>query len=140
MPSVNVSYDPQVLNSAESSGPLIETPHGLSLLEIQGELNAPPQIDASQADAFPQDHLENYIIINEIHQGVKFGNLSFDANDSRKCTLLIGKSQRLIGSVVKLENPLLVLRLLHDPTQRDVSIVDTIYNKLIFKHRPLPIM
>lgn len=140
MPSVEVTYDPHVLQGSDPNGPLIETPHGLSLLEIQGELNTPPEINALLADAFPQEYLDNYITIDKIYQGVKFGSLSFDATDSRKCTLFIGKSQRLMGSVVKLENPLLVLRLLSDPSKTDVSIVDTIYNKLIFKNRPLPIM
>lgn len=94
--------------------------------------------------------MNNFITINDIYHAVKFGNLVFDPHDDKKVTLFIGKSQRLLGNIVKLQTPLAILRI---PTNRngdddddmvddkeDIKIVDIVKAKLIFKQRPLPIM
>ena len=73
-------------------------------------------------------------------------------------TLYIGKSQRLLGNVVKLSTPLAVLRIplknedemMVDSNNDNVNkfkqeeelikLVDIVKAKVIFKQRPLPIM
>lgn len=82
----------------------------------------------------------------------------FDEKDNSKVTLYIGKSQRLLGNVVKLSTPLAVLRIplknedemMVDSNNDNVNkfkqeeelikLVDIVKAKVIFKQRPLPIM
>lgn len=146
---LDCSLVPDIINS--NSDNLIFTSYGLTLLEIQGELNLPLQYPKGKPQT-PEDfeYLNNFITINDIYHAVKFGNLVFDPHDDKKVTLFIGKSQRLLGNIVKLQTPLAILRI---PTNRngdddddmvddkeDIKIVDIVKAKLIFKQRPLPIM
>lgn len=146
---LDCSLVPDIINS--NSDNLIFTSYGLTLLEIQGELNLPLKYPKGKPQT-PEDfeYLNNFITINDIYHAVKFGNLVFDPHDDKKVTLFIGKSQRLLGNIVKLQTPLAILRI---PTNRngdddddmvddkeDIKIVDIVKAKLIFKQRPLPIM
>ena len=146
-------------NTSTNDNDLIFTPYGLMLLEIQGELNLPNEFPQGQPKT-DEDHkyLNNFITINEIQHAVKFGNLVFDEKDNSKVTLYIGKSQRLLGNVVKLSTPLAVLRIplknedemMVDSNNDNVNkfkqeeelikLVDIVKAKVIFKQRPLPIM
>ena len=147
-------------NDRNSSSPnLITTPYGLALLEIQGELNLPhtkPDIPLDQLLPLDQEKMKNFVTVDDIYDAVKFGHLQFDSKDQLKVTLFIGKSQRLIGNVVKLDIPLGVLNI---PVNKEVSsgdgdvemdidrevnqniqMIDIVRAKMIFKQRPLPIM
>ncbi|EGV60374.1 hypothetical protein PSN45_001864 [Yamadazyma tenuis] len=134
MPSVNLNYS-QILPGLKDPAPgpeVISTPFGRSLLEIQGVLNVPKEKSAG---------LE-YITVDDIHEAVKFGKLRFDEKDKSKVTLLIGNSQRLVGTMANLDTPLGLLKIPcnEDGSQSQIDMVDIIRKKIIFKHRPLPIM
>ncbi|CAK9441752.1 uncharacterized protein LODBEIA_P56200 [Lodderomyces beijingensis] len=115
---------------------LVTMPRGLALLEIQGVLHLPSEPGTSP----------DFITVERIYDAVKFGKLIFDAKDESKVTLLIGKSQRLIGSVKKLDVPLGVLRIPvksgddEEVAGEDIQMVDVIHSKMIFNQRPLLIM
>lgn len=152
MPSTRVDYsavhEALKLEKSEPSSfdEIISTPYGLSILEIQGELNLPTSLSQEQIDKNPEgDYVSNFAKVDDIYYAVKFGKLDFDPKDSTKVTLFIGKSQRLIGSMVNLNPPLGVMRIPHnegndEEISEDIKIVDIIKKKIIFKHRPLPIM
>ncbi|EEQ40131.1 putative histone H4.2 [Clavispora lusitaniae] len=146
MPSTPIDYKDihRALNSnsltTNSNGCIISTPFGLSLLEIQGELNL-PESAPTETEGLDPDYVRNFAKVDDIYEAVKFGRLEFDEKDPQKAVLFIGKSQRLLGSVVTLKDPLGVLRVPtgDNPTQ-NMKFVDLVYKKIIFKQRPLPIM
>lgn len=96
--------------------------------------------------------MKNFVKVDDIYDAVKFGHLQFDDKDQLKVTLFIGKSQRLIGNVVKLDVPLGVLKVplkqksVEDSDNVDmdqdheIQMIDIVRAKMIFKQRPLPIM
>lgn len=146
MPTTLIDYKDihKALNSdssavADSGGCVISTPFGLSLLEIQGELNLPEHAPQN-TDGLDPEYISNFAKVNDTYEAVKFGRMEFDDKDPLKAVLYIGKSQRLLGSVVTLTNPLGVLRVPTDGTADGIKFVDLIYKKVIFKQRPLPIM
>lgn len=146
MPATLIDYKDihKALNSnsqpaTESEGCIISTPFGLSLLEIQGELNL-PQHAPDDTDGLDPEYVSNFAKVNDTYEAVQFGRLEFDEKDPQNAVLFIGKSQRLLGSVVTLNNPLGVLRVPTDGTTDSMKFVDLIYKKVIFKQRPLPIM
>lgn len=153
MPSTQIDFSGanKLLNLENPEENLISTPYGLAILEIQGELNLPnsPPDSTSNRDS---EYMENFVKIDTIYDAVKFGKLVFDDNDKSIATLFIGKSQRLLGKLEKLETPLAVLRIPNDHkdasfsdnkevlNEEKIKIIDVIKKKLIFKQRPLPIM
>lgn len=149
MPFVNVDYSAVssiLRGEKDASGDrfdqLISTPYGLLMLEIQGELNLPSEVPP-ETDQTGQR--ANFATVDELYHAVKFGKLDFDEKDPSKVTLFIGKSQRLLGTIVNLDTPLGVLRIPARPegnneTGEDIKMVDIVKKKIIFKQRPLPIM
>lgn len=133
MPTTSVEYSKVTAALAGEpqlhEGCFVSTPLGLAILEIQGELNYPQTVP---------DDLEmagNFCKVDDIYDAVKFGKMTFDEKDPNKVTLLIGKSQRLMGAVELLREPLGVLRV-----SDGLEMIDIIYKKLIFRQRPLPVM
>lgn len=114
----------------------IETKDGLIILEIQGELNLPSA--RSDQELYTKDGH---------HDAITFGKLELQGKEA---VLYVGKSQRLIGKVVTLDPPLGLLKFpAQDPSLEDgqsfkgeakVILTDIIEKKIIFSHRPLPIM
>lgn len=96
------------------------------VLEIQGDLEIP---------LVPHDD-ERFIK----HHGtdiVRFGLLSIN-EEKKTATLFVGRKQRLLGSLVKLDTPLGLLKF--DRESGTVEMQDIFTYKIIFKDRPLPIM
>lgn len=161
MPTTKIDYsvahnilNENTLNEVEliENDKIISTPYGLSILEIQGELNLPQSFPQANENHKPE-YLENFARVNDINEAVKFGRLEFDPKNQSNVTLYIGKSQRLLGSMVNLETPLAVLRIKTETNNEDteqgsleenkdesIKIVDIVKKKIIFKQRPLPIM
>lgn len=132
MPSVTISTSKlQSLLASKVSDDYVSvlTPLGNTILEIQGDLDVPktPPADDPDQRFFQQDGVDV----------VRFGLLSLDVTQ-KKATLYVGKKQRLLGSIVKLEAPLGMLKF-NSETQI-VELEDIIKYKIIFKDRPLPIM
>ncbi|GME84994.1 unnamed protein product [Ambrosiozyma monospora] len=124
---------------------------GLTLLEIQGELNLPSEkpdlLTEEEEKLFIKTSIPSNIADTEeiLRDAVKFGKLELD-KDCKKATLFISKSQRLVGTVEKVDPPLGVLKVSKPPSETDgttaseCQIIDVINYKVIFKFRPLPIM
>lgn len=133
MPTTEISYSGCLVpGRSEKNSCIVSSHQGLLIIEIQGELNV-PQHESADGEA-------EFISVDSIYEAVKYGKLTFSEKDSSKVTLYIGKSQRLLGSVVKLEKPLGILRVLSAENNNEVQMVDIIEKKLLFKERPLPIM
>ena len=89
-------------------------------MEIQGELNLPQSFPQANENHKPE-YLENFARVNDIYEAVKFGRLEFDPKNQSNVTLYIGKSQRLLGSMVNLETPLAVLRIKTETNNEDTE-------------------
>lgn len=126
----------------EQLPPVIQTPAGLALLELQGTINLPPS---------DEEHGST--------PGVDIGRLLFpdyhpDTQDSsstawmKRVHLFIGQNQRLTGEVKKLPKAIAILRKRQatsetdmeiDSTGQDLEIVEIVKYKLMFNHRPEPV-
>lgn len=144
MPTTDIDYKDihDLLNASDSpeiqGNCVVSTPFGLSILEIQGELNLPSAPPLNPAGVDPE-YLGNFAKVDDIYDAVKFGQMEFDESNPSKVVLYIGKSQRLLGTVETLREPLGVLRV---STREDklMNFMDVVHKKIIFKQRPLPIM
>lgn len=119
-----ISFD--TLNSNQIQ---VVTPLGITLLEIQGDLQMPkepPTEDIGQK--FNKD--KGYDIL-------RFGLLSLNIEE-QKAILFIGEKQKLLGALIKLETPLGVLKF--NKNLQTVELQDIIRYKVIFKDRPLPVI
>lgn len=127
MPTATIAHD--AIRQPYETPPVISTPYGLCMLEIQGQLNLPH---------VALDHTHDTVDVDG-HQAVRFGRLQFDDEQPSKVVLYIGNSQRLMGLVVDLPVPLGVVRI---PTggEQLAEMVDIVRKKLLFKERPLPVM
>lgn len=127
MPSVAISTSQvRALLQSETRQTNVTTPMGNMMLEIQGDLEIPsiPHADERFSSYDGQDI-------------VKFGLLYVNM-ETKSATLFIGKKQRLLGTLVKLDTPLGLLKFNHD--SGTVEMQDIFSYKVIFKNRPLPIM
>lgn len=153
MPTTSIDYTGayKALNSDPKTLPdgscFVLTPYGLSIIEIQGELNLPasaPSADTS-ADIDPE-YMANFAKVDSVYDAIKFGRMVFDEKDQKKVVLFIGKLQRLLGVVESLREPLGVLKVPQrsledeDTTEGGIEMIDIIDKKIIFRQRPLPIM
>lgn len=133
MPSASISIN-QLANVFASRGEApvtISTQVGNIMIEIQGDLQHPTERAEAETDT------EQRFIEQDGKDLVRFGILSYDF-ESKNATLFIGKKQRLLGKIVKLETPLALLHF--KKSDGTVSLDDLIHYKIIFKSRPLPIM
>lgn len=145
MPSTEIDFTPakDALDNSEvfeSDGRcIVSSSQGLLLLDIQGELSLPEE---ESPVATPTGC--EYISVDKIYKAVKFGHLEFDEINKLRVTLIIGKSQRLLGKIEDLPKPMGVLRVpvskQDEQNTESVEILDVIYKKLLFDLRPLPIM
>ncbi|CAR26381.1 ZYRO0B08382p [Zygosaccharomyces rouxii] len=127
MPSVNVSKRQlQALLQSDQLQTSVSTPLGNMMLEIQGDLEAPQQW-----------HEDPRFSMDGEHPLVRWGLLHIDTSRNN-ATLFVGRKQRLLGSLVKLDTPLGLIKF----NQQDgtVDMQDIFYYKVLFKSRPLPIM
>lgn len=127
MPSVDVSScQLQALLASDRQQTTVATPLGNMMLEIQGDLEIPSE--RQQDDRFSTNGGVDLL---------RFGLLHINPINS-SATLFVGRKQRLLGSLVKLDTPLGMLKF--DNESGTVEMQDIFYYKVIFKSRPLPIM
>ncbi|CAH02118.1 Ctf8p [Kluyveromyces lactis] len=133
MPSVDISVNQLIDIFAEDrdTPPTVSTSLGHVMIEIQGDLQHP------QKSIDPALDVDSRFIEHEGNGLVRFGILSYDL-ETKHVTLFIGNKQRLMGSIVKIEPPLGLLKF--DKADGTVSLRDVLKYKIIFKNRPLPIM
>lgn len=145
MPTTNIEYSGAhaALNAPTGVLPdgscYVLTPFGLSIIEIQGELNLPVAAPTDPEGMDP-DYVSSFARVDDLHDAIRFGRMDFDEKDASKVVLYIGKSQRLLGTVETLREPLGVLRVPKETSGETMQLVDVIEKKIIFRQRPLPIM
>lgn len=160
MPVSNVSFDSALCSLASSPkektvddySTVVSTSLGLTLIEIQGDLSLPKfkpdGLNENEEKLFEErkypELLKSGAKDMDPVDAVKFGRLEIDPS-FKKATLFISTTQRLIGTVEKVDPPLGVLKIDHSVDQDNTNtdhceIIDVIKTKIIFKQRPLPIM
>jgi len=100
-----------IANDSNTLPPLIQTPLGLAILEIQGTLNIPPRPDNNDSHHIPIGRLV-FPILND--------DTTIDTTKEgpwmKKVYLYVGENQRLSGEIRKLGKVLAVLRRRRAPT------------------------
>lgn len=163
MPSIPISFDsafrsidaPRQEPTLEDYSTIFSTSLGLTLIEIQGDLSLPkskPQgLSEKEESLFFKKEIPRLFQSlhelsshnDEVVDAVKFGKLEID-NSLKHATLFISTTQRLVGTIEKIDPPLGLLKIDHatedDDSEDQCEMLDIIYNKIIFKQRPLPIM
>jgi hypothetical protein len=121
---------------------LLHTPSGLALLELQGEIHAPPPI----ADETPGDQGGSPQEADTAVGKLVFPNYSpssppEDTSWMKGVYLYIGKHQRLTGEVKKLPKAMGVLRRreVEGDDQEQLEIVEIVKHKIVFSQRPEPV-
>lgn len=113
--------------------PLLHTPSGLALIELQGS------VLSEEGDG--------------ISTALELGGLVFPAAedagegdiwDGKRVVLFIGKHQKMTGEVKKLTKPLAMIRRANtqepNPTHAEqVEVVEIVHYKILFNHRPEPV-
>ncbi|KAG5974793.1 hypothetical protein E4U55_008051 [Claviceps digitariae] len=122
--------------------PLIQTPSGFALLELQGEINLPLNSSSGQP-------LNDTIDIGQID----FPDYVPDAEGSawmKRVHMHVGQHQRLTGEVRKLPKPIAVIRkranrMLENSAGtymeegEHLEIVEIVRYKILFSNRPEPV-
>ncbi|AMD22102.1 HGL238Cp [Eremothecium sinecaudum] len=132
MPSAVVSAAMvQSLWRPDISADSITGTFGNMMVDIQGDLEI--QIEKLE---YNDSNVGNLLILQDGVKCLKYGVLTYDM-DTKDATLIVGK-QRLLGKVVKLDEPLALFDF--DESTEKVNLIDIITHKCLFKERPLPIM
>lgn len=166
MPSVPL-FPPQKTESSSSQAntfsplpPLLQTPSGLAILELQGTINIPSWSAAAAATDDAVDSLDND---KDTPDGktieTEVGRLMFpdyvdgmDADNNnntkwmKRAYLFVGRYQRMTGEVKKLAKPLAVIQRRRQTTEEkqeeegdELEIVEIIKYKIVFASRPEPV-
>ncbi|GMM35944.1 Ctf8 protein [Saccharomycopsis crataegensis] len=148
MPSIEINTQCIEPSQVEGLPPFIRLPEGLVMIELQGTINKPTKVPAH----YDEDK-EDFIKTKSGHDAVKIGKLRYDFNDpsAKKVELLIGTSQKLIGSIKKLDKPMGILQFPKMDNHSNISdrqylktqqvqVVEIIRHKLVFTNRPVPLM
>ncbi|KAK4250076.1 Ctf8-domain-containing protein [Corynascus novoguineensis] len=174
IPAQAIPLHPRPLNSTTSHNttplpspqnplpPLLQTPSGLALLELQGTINLPPFPPdtaptspafgaAAKASSSPSSALPT-IPIGRLHFPDYDGSTSGDSTVwTKRVWMYVGEHQRLHGEVKKLPRAIAVLRrrrgalkLGDDRDQEGTSteeleVVEIVKWKVVFSSRPEPV-
>ena len=119
---------------------LLQTPSGLAILELQGTINTPSEVETSDdnVESDPRSTSVGRIVFPDYHKD--------DPIDSnvwmKKVHLYVGRYQRLTGEVKKLSNPIALIRKRSDAgnaEDEELEIADIVYYKILFSSRPEPV-
>ncbi|CAI4039564.1 hypothetical protein SMKI_08G2320 [Saccharomyces mikatae IFO 1815] len=133
MPSVNIDTTQwQKLTQSREKQATVITPLGITMLEIQGELELPSDFISLAKEDSQHD---GRFSVQDGQTIIRFGSLQIDGE---RATLFVGKKQRLLGKVTKLDVPVGIMHF--SSKDNKVELVDVMKYKIIFKDRPLPIM
>jgi chromosome transmission fidelity protein 8 len=125
--------------------PLLQTPSGLAILELQGSFNLPQDAEGKPLDGFEVGRVD-------------FPDWSPDVEGTgwmNRVHLYVGQHQRLTGEVKKLPKALAVVKRRGDvdggdadergnaeegeAASGDLEVVEIVKYKLMFSHRPEPV-
>jgi chromosome transmission fidelity protein 8 len=119
--------------------PLLHTPSGLALLEIQGTIHFPPP-----APNTPSTHVGELVF--PYHNPLLHG--ADDTKWMKRVYLYIGENQRMTGECKKLVQPMAVVRRREGDVDmgegdgghgEELEIVEVVRYKVVFSHRPEPV-
>ncbi|KAK4176371.1 Ctf8-domain-containing protein [Triangularia setosa] len=136
--TTSISLHPPSVPSSPVMSPLpslLQTPHGLALLELQGTINL-PQSDSAQPLQIGQLVFPDYVL-----QGETTGEGPW----MKKVYMYIGQHQKLFGEVKKLPNAMAVVRRRRGEEGRgggkveELEVVEIVKWKLVFSGRPEPV-
>ncbi|KAK2058853.1 hypothetical protein LY76DRAFT_513381 [Colletotrichum caudatum] len=144
MASVNV-YPPKKAPPASDSPlpPLIKTPSGLALLEMQGTINLPqftPDQDNSRSE--PEVPIGKVVFPDYRPETQEEGSTAW----MKRVFLYVGQHQRLHGEVKKLPKAMAIIRRRGEATagkdgetEEELEIAEVIKYKIMFGNRPEPV-
>lgn len=139
--------------------PLLQTPSGLAILELQGTINFPTTAPDDDTDMDTREDTEGENTKTKTIE-TELGKITFpDYSDldpdstkwMKRVYLYAGRYQRMTGEVKKLARPLAVIQRRQRSTtqhetgngygegQDELEIVDVIKYKIIFASRPEPV-
>ncbi|KAI9888604.1 MAG: hypothetical protein M1814_006620 [Vezdaea aestivalis] len=134
MPTIPI-HPPSSISSPPCSAvpPLLCTPHGLLLLELQGTLNIPSSLHTLPASSRPPIAT------------LTFPTAAFSTSEpgawQKQVYLYVGANQRMSGEVRKLGRPLAVVRrrVGVEGEGEELEIVEVVRWKVVFGGRPEPV-
>lgn len=159
MPTVPLFPPRKIESSFSPLPPLLHTPSGLAILELQGTINIPSFATTDKDDA-DDDYYNNYTEVPEKDTPeektieTELGRLMFpdyvdgmDVDNNTKwmkrAYLFVGRYQRLTGEVKKLSKPLAVIQRRQTAEngngEDELEIVEIVKYKIIFASRPEPV-
>ncbi|KAG2419591.1 hypothetical protein HFD88_004387 [Aspergillus terreus] len=133
--------------------PLLQTPSGLAILELQGTINVPSE--EGQGNDPEQERMDDSPDPNALTFETPIGKLMFpdycpqttppdDTKWMKRVYLYVGRYQRMTGEVKKLAQPLAVVQRrpqadLTEAEGEQLEIVEIVKYRLLFKNRPEPV-
>src|SRR5579871_3865184 len=122
--------------------PLLQTPSGLAILEIQGTIHVPSLQDAIDEPNEEITQKETMSIGKLVFPYYSPNNPTEDTAWMKCVYMYIGKYQRMTGEVKKLPKALAILKRKESKqqdAQEELEIVDVAKYKIIFSQRPEPV-
>ncbi|KAI1083977.1 hypothetical protein F5B20DRAFT_576916 [Whalleya microplaca] len=127
--------------------PLIQTPSGLAILELQGTINLPQIIESNDGD--PQEISVGRITFPDYHPDTQDPS---STSWMKRVQLYVGQHQRLTGEVKKLPKAIAIIRKqaksgedvamadsTSEPVTENLEVVEIVKYKLVFSQRPEPV-
>ncbi|KAI5864299.1 hypothetical protein GGS23DRAFT_595932 [Durotheca rogersii] len=128
--------------------PLIQTPSGLAILELQGSINLPHAGEGGE-DAGPQEISVGRLVFPDYHPETQDPS---STSWMKRVHLYVGEHQRLTGEVKKLPKAIAIIKKQvrpgedvemadgkSEPTAADLEVVEIVKYKLVFSQRPEPV-
>lgn len=123
--------------------PLLQTPSGLAILEIQGTIHVPTLQDTEDEPNEDIAQKEEATSIGKLVFPYYNPNNPAEETGWMKCVYMyIGKHQRMTGEVKKLPKALAILKRKESEQQdgqEELEVVDIAKYKIIFSQRPEPV-
>ncbi|KAK7735207.1 hypothetical protein SLS53_007597 [Cytospora paraplurivora] len=116
-----------------SASPLLKTPSGLALLELQGTFNLPAP-DGPDDIRIPMGRLD--------FPDYRPDSITFDPSSTawmKRVYMFVGQHQRLTGEVKKLPRALGVVRRREGGAGDELEVVEIVKYKVVFSSRPEPV-
>lgn len=147
MPTITLHPPPTASSTSNTTAtnplpPLLHTPSGLALLEIQGTVHFPPPTSLSTTST-PVGKLV-FPSYNPLLNGEE------DTKWMKRVYLYVGENQRMVGEVKKLGKPFAVIRRkggeleegdmeVDSAEGEELEIVEVVRYKVVFSGRPEPV-
>ncbi|GKT56788.1 sister chromatid cohesion protein [Colletotrichum tofieldiae] len=123
--------------------PLIKTPSGLALLEMQGTINLPQfNLDEDNGNSEPEIPIGKVVFPDYHPETQEEGSTAW----MKRVFLYVGQHQRLHGEVKKLPKALAIIRRRGEAiigkdgeTEEELEVAEIVKYKIMFGNRPEPV-